>query len=254
MAAATYSVSVIIPVYNGARFLAEAVESIQAQHYDPLEIVVVDDGSTDDSAAVAADLGVCVLRQPNGGPASARNLGIARSSGELIGFLDADDLWTRRKLELAVPLFRADPDLEVVQGLTQETRIVRNANGIALFENFLEPFLSVSLGSALFRRTVFDRIGTLDSDLRFAEDLDWFVRARDLGVSMLFMKEVTQIARRHGDNVTWGKKMQERIFVMIIKRSLDRRRKAGRTGPMPRFTDFVRVFDRHTDVAGRDVS
>jgi len=253
MAAATYSVSVIIPVYNGARFLAEAVESIQAQHYDPLEIVVVDDGSTDDSAAVAADLRVCVLRQPNGGPASARNLGIARSSGELIGFLDADDLWTRRKLELAVPLFRADPDLEVVQGLTQETRIVRNANGIALFENFLEPFLSVSLGSALFRRTVFDRIGTLDSDLRFAEDLDWFIRARALGVPMLFVNSVMQIARRHGDNITWGKNMQEKNFLKILKRSLDRRRQAGLTGPVPRFGDFAEPCGQHPGARGEDL-
>jgi glycosyltransferase involved in cell wall biosynthesis len=250
MPAPSYSVSVIIPVRNGAAFLADAVGSVRAQRYDPLEIVVVDDGSTDDSAAVAAALGARVLRQPNRGPASARNLGIARSSGDLVGFLDADDLWTGCKLALEVPPFRDDPDLEVVQGLTQEARIVRGAEGRASFENFLEPFVSVSLGSALFRRSVFERIGVLDPGLRFAEDLDWFVRARDLGVRMLFVNEVTQIARRHGGNTTWGKKMQEKNFLRILKRSLDRRRRAGLTGPVPRFTDFVRVFDKPADAEG----
>lgn len=239
MPTGSLSVSVIIPVHNGAAFLADAIGSVRAQRYEPLEIVVVDDGSTDDSAAVAGSLGVIVLRQRNQGPASARNLGIAKTSGELIGFLDADDLWTGHKLALEVPPFRRDPALGVVQGLTQEARAVRRYDGTVSFEDFLEPFVSISLGSALFRRSVFDRIGMLDPDLRFAEDLDWFIRARDLGVPMLFVSSVMQIARRHGDNITWGKNMQEKNFLKILKRSLDRRRRTGLAGPVPRFSDFA---------------
>lgn len=256
MSDAPYSVSVIIPAYNSAAFLADAVGSIRAQRYGPLEIIVVDDGSTDDTARVAAGLGadVRVVSQSNRGPASARNLGIARSSGGLIGFLDADDLWTERKLELEVAPFRDDPQLEVVQGLTQEARMVRAADGTSSSENFLEPFISVSLGSALFRRGVFERIGALDPDLRLAEDLDWFVRARDLGVRMIVINEVMQIARRHGGNTTWGKKMQEKNFLKILKRSLDRRRREGITVPMPRFSDFVRIFDSRPGAGGEGTS
>ena len=253
MPSGPHSVSVIIPVHNGAAFLADAVESVRAQRYEPLEIVVVDDGSTDDSAAVAESLGVVVLRQRNQGPAAARNFGIAETSGEMIGFLDADDLWTGQKLALEVPPFRRDPALGVVQGLTQEARAVRRDDGTVSFENFLEPFISTSLGSALFRRGVFERIGTLDPGLRFAEDLDWFIRARDLGVPMLFVNSVMQIARRHGDNITWGKNLQEKNFLKILKRSLDRRRQAGLTGPVPRFGDFAEPCGQHPGARGEDL-
>lgn len=243
MTASPCSVSVVIPAYNGAAFLPDAVASVRAQRYEPMEILVVDDGSTDATSAVAESLGVRVVRQTNQGPAAARNAGIGKTSGALIGFLDADDLWTGDKLAREVQPFRDDPELEVVQGLTQEARLVRGADGAVSYENFLAPFISVSMGSALFRRGAFERIGMLDPSLRFGEDLDWFVRARDLGARMLVINEVVQIARRHGGNTTWGKKMQEKNFLTILKRSLDRRRRAGATGPAPRFSDFVRVFD-----------
>ena len=94
-------VSVITPVHNGARFLAEAVESVERQGYEPLEIIVVDDGSTDDTPRVIAELGdrVLALRQENAGPAAARNRAIAAARGDVLAFCDADDTWPEGKLD-----------------------------------------------------------------------------------------------------------------------------------------------------------
>ncbi|HEX3110532.1 MAG TPA: glycosyltransferase family A protein, partial [Thermoanaerobaculia bacterium] len=101
------SVSVVIPSYNYARYLGEAIDSALGQTLPPLEVIVVDDGSTDDTPAVLAAYGdrIRVLRQKNAGVAVARNSGIAAARGECVAFLDADDVWLPRKLELQIPLF-----------------------------------------------------------------------------------------------------------------------------------------------------
>ncbi|MFC2106017.1 glycosyltransferase family 2 protein, partial [Candidatus Bipolaricaulota bacterium] len=93
-------VSAIIPVFNGERFLVEAIESVLAQDYDPLEIIIIDDGSTDNTPRIAAGYAdrIRYVRQENGGPAAARNAGLLHSHGEAVSFLDADDLWTPGKL------------------------------------------------------------------------------------------------------------------------------------------------------------
>src|SRR5689334_2160139 len=101
------SVSVVIPTYNRAELVGEAIDSVLGQSRPPLEVIVVDDGSTDDTADVVGRYGarVVYLRQPNCGPATARNVGVARARGDLIALLDSDDRWLPRKLELQVPLF-----------------------------------------------------------------------------------------------------------------------------------------------------
>src|SRR5689334_9621809 len=114
-------VSCVVPVYNGERYLAEALDSILAQTHRPLQAIVADDGSTDGTAAVAAAYGdrVLVLRQANAGPAAARNLGLAAARGEYVAFLDADDLWHPRKLERQLARFRARPQLDYCVSLMQ---------------------------------------------------------------------------------------------------------------------------------------
>jgi glycosyltransferase involved in cell wall biosynthesis len=101
-------ISVVIPAYNAARFLPRCLESVFAQTLKPLEVIVVDDGSTDNTAAVAEELGATVLRRPNGGPGAARNAGIQFASGEWIALLDADDLWAAEKLERQAACIRSE--------------------------------------------------------------------------------------------------------------------------------------------------
>ena len=107
-------ISCIVPVYNGERYLGEAIDSILAQTYGPLEIIVVDDGSTDGTAEVVATYGdqVRYLWQPNAGQAAARNHGLSVTQGEFISFLDADDLWHPEKLDRQIARFRTRAELE----------------------------------------------------------------------------------------------------------------------------------------------
>ena len=112
-------ISVIIPVHNGQKFLRESVKSILAQGHDPLEIIVVDDGSTDDTPAVIESLGdrVRTVRlDQNCGPATARNVGIGGARGSVIGFLDVDDLWPPGRLAAMIEPLKADPECSVVKG------------------------------------------------------------------------------------------------------------------------------------------
>jgi glycosyltransferase involved in cell wall biosynthesis len=110
------TVSVIIPAYNYARYVSEAIDSVLAQTYPPLEVIVVDDGSTDDTPNVLAAYGdrIRAIRQVNQGVAAARNTGIAAARGEYVAFIDSDDTWEPRKLELQMARFDAEPDLGLV--------------------------------------------------------------------------------------------------------------------------------------------
>ena len=235
------SVSVIVPVYNGEKYLAEALESIRRQDYRPLEVVIVDDGSTDRTGEIVRgfDLNLRYFRQPNRGPSAARNRGLELARGEIIAFQDADDLWPEGKLALQLPKLVSDPSLGIVSGRVQRIRLAGSAGGEEIFDNFLEPCISYNLGAALFRRSVFDRVGPFDVAMRYSEDVDWLLRAREHGVKMLILKQVSLLYRLHGQNITHGLDVHGIRFMEALKKSADRRRRAG--GPMPwlpLFTDF----------------
>ncbi len=217
------SISVIVPVYNGARFLDRCLESIHRQRYEPLEIVVVDDGSTDETPdAIARLVGQRVrsVRQPNAGPAAARNHGLRIAGGTLIAFLDVDDTWPERKLVAQAAHLRDHPAVEIVQG-----RIREDARA---------PYFNVNLGALLFRRSVFDVTGGFDETLRFGEDVDLLIRAWENGIAKSTTGEVALDYHKHDTNMTNGIDRQ-RIFTTLFKRHLDRRR-AGRAAPPERPT------------------
>ena len=226
-------VSVVIPVFNGERFLREAVESVLAQKYSPLEIIMVDDGSTDGTADVARSLSETVryLHQTNQGPAAARNRGIERAQGSLIAFADADDLWPEDKLALQLPYLMRDPAAEIVMGRIQQ--VLLSETGA---ENFAEPAFSVNLGSAIIRKSVFERVGLFDETMRYSEDVDWFMRAREGGAAIVTIDAVTLLYRQHDQNMTRGKSTSELNVLKALKRSLDRRREStGFASALPTF-------------------
>ncbi len=219
------AVSIIIPVYNGASFLAEAVASLSGQNPPPGEIVVVDDGSTDATAAVAETLGSTIryAYQANQGPAAARNHGLRLAGGRIIGFLDVDDLWQPDGMAALWNRLHEDGELGIVKGLTQVLQSVPGGG----FRPRGGPFLFWNLGGTLFRREVFSSVGPFDEGLRFAEDIDWFLRARDAGVGFEVLDQVTQCHRRHGGNITEGRTPGELNILRVVKASLDRRRDVG---------------------------
>ena len=231
-------VSVVIPVFNGEGFLRDAVQSVLDQKYSPLEIIIVDDGSTDGTATVATSLAepVRYLRQSNEGPAAARNRGIEHARGSLIAFTDADDLWPDGKLELQLPYLINDPTIEIVMGRIQQVLLSATANGQTQSEAIAEPVFSVNLGSAIIRKSVFERIGLFDAATRYSEDVDWFMRAREGGIPITTIDAVTLLYRQHEQNMTRGKSTSELNVLKALKRSLDRRReRSGVASALPTF-------------------
>lgn len=219
-------ISVIIPAYNAATFLAEAIASIQQQAYETLEIIVIDDGSTDGTAEIAKKFNDSIryVYQENGGPAVARNTGLKLANGEIIAFLDADDLWPENNLEVQLAYFERDPSLEVVMGRYQYLLLESTTDGERKFKEFGEPLVAVSSCTGLFKKSVFNRLGYFDVSLRQGEDVDLFMRLREAGIAMAAIEPVTLYYRIHGDNITRNRKKNQSLFLQALKKSLDRRR------------------------------
>ena len=220
-------ISVVIPVHNGARFLAEAIASVLAQEYESLEVIVVDDGSTDDLKSAVAGLPVEVtyLHQSQQGPAAARNSGIRVARGDFVAFLDVDDLWTPGMLHELFGAIVAH-ECDVVAGWTQMAQY-DESTGATTPVGSLEASFPYYIGAGLYRRSVFDTVGMFDHELRYAEDIDWYARLHESGRSVHRLPVVTLVRRRHEGNMTHGKDVVGLGVVRAVKKSRDRRRTLG---------------------------
>ncbi|HRZ77425.1 MAG TPA: glycosyltransferase family 2 protein, partial [Bacteroidales bacterium] len=218
-------ISVIMPVYNGEVFIKEAIANILSQGYPALEIIIVNDGSTDRSEEIilGLDCDVRYFRQENAGPAAARNRGIRDASGEFIAFLDVDDLWPEDNLHYLVSEIQQDPGCLVVHGYAQLLQQDPESGAYGYAGNPGESFPGY-IGAGLYRREAFQRVGLFDTMMRFGEDADWFKRASELEIPLKKLEEVTLYVRRHGGNMTQGKDLVELNALKVFKKSLDRRR------------------------------
>jgi len=243
-------VSCIVPVFNGERYLAEALDSILAQQYEPLEIIVADDGSTDGTPAIARSYGdrVRVVRQPNAGAPAARNLGLRSARGELIAFLDSDDLWHREKLARQVARFVARPELEVSVTHLQTFWIPELREEAERFRDhpLAQPQPGYVTITMLGRRAVFERVGGFNTSLSVGDPMEWFVRAAEHRTVMELLPDALAYRRLHQRNLSWESgasrrmtaTMQEAVL-RVVKESLDRRRSAGATVQRYDFPDAV---------------
>jgi glycosyltransferase involved in cell wall biosynthesis len=221
-------VSCILPAYNAERWLGDALESVLAQTYAPIETIVVDDGSTDGTPGVVARFGerIVGLRQPNAGPAAALNRGMLASSGEYLAFLDADDLWPPRKLDLQMARFRAVPELAACYGLVQNFWVdsVKIEVEALRGHRILDPVPGLVTGTLLARRSTFGRLGPF-VDQRHAYALDWALRLRHGGLLHEVLEEVLLLRRYHERNMSrdGGARSREQVLD-LLKRNLDARR------------------------------
>jgi glycosyltransferase involved in cell wall biosynthesis len=222
-------ISCIIPVYNGEKYLGEAIESILRQSYRPIEIIIADDGSTDGTASIAAGYGkrVRYLRQPNAGTAAARNLGTSAAEGEFVAFLDADDVWPSDKLDRQIERFRARPELDICIAHVQNFWIPEL---IEEEKQFRDHRISKALpgyvtGTLLARRDCFNSVGHFNTAIAHADDTEWFLRASERGTAMELLPDVLLYRRLHYTNLSRVKASNSRDqYLQILKTALDRRR------------------------------
>lgn len=202
------TITVITPVYQGERFLAETLASIRAQTVPATEVIVVDDGSTDASGAIADDLAaqwpaLRVIHRPNGGLPTALNTGIAAATGDLITFIDADDLMVPTRLEQQSRHLAENPGAQVVMGredLMVEEGVVAPAWIRPEDDGTPRPYMM----SMMARRAALDRVGLFDPGFGVSQDLDWMVRARAAGVRVDTLDTVLIRRRMHGENMVYG--------------------------------------------------
>lgn len=219
-------VSVIIPVYNGEHFIKEAIENVLSQKYPTLEIIVVNDGSTDSTDEIIKQLPADIryFSQDNFGPAAARNKGIRDASGEFITFLDADDLWPENNLNIMVDAMLNNPDMDVISGYAQLMEFNNESGRYEYAGNPMESFPHY-IGAAIYRKSAFEKVGLFDHALRFGEDADWFLRGKELELNIKRLEETSLFVRRHGGNMTEGKNLVELNLLKVGKRLVDRRKK-----------------------------
>ncbi|HYM69404.1 MAG TPA: glycosyltransferase [bacterium] len=204
-------VTVIIPAYNAGRFIEDAVRSALDQTYANCEIIVVDDGSTDDTRGRVAALGprVTLVEQANAGPSAARNTGIRRGRGAYVAFLDADDVWLPHKLARAVETLDQDPGTDVVYdwwsfideaGHTRPQVCAPAHEGDVLEPLLMGCFLRPSV--VTIRRTCLDQVGLFDPALSWAEDYDLFLRIAVAGHRFRPVPEALTLARLSDASLT----------------------------------------------------
>lgn len=224
-------VSVIVPVYNGEQYLSEALQSIVAQSYTKIEIIIVDDGSTDNSAKIAQSFSDArYYYQENQGPGKARNFGIVQSRGELIAFLDQDDLWTPNKLAVQVAFMLENPQIDYVFALQKiffdnhnklPPAVLKLWEKEKIYQHAHAAYLPSSL---MTRAAVFKKAGLFDELLINTSDFDWFFRAKDLGIKSCVIPEVLLHKRFHGHNSCYQVQLSRSELLKVIRRSVHRRK------------------------------
>lgn len=218
-------VTVVIPAFNAEAFIAEAIESVLAQDHDSVEVVVVDDGSTDRTAAIASRYSVTCIRQENAGQAAARNTGVAAASGSLVSFLDADDLWMASKLSVEVSYLLAHPGIDYVLVRMQRSLLPGAPWPPGTPASwFTEPQPGTLPSAGLVRRSTLERVGPFDIRFAHGSDTEWQARAADAGVRWTVLPDVLVQYRIHGANSSYDNVGMKREMLELLRESVARKR------------------------------
>jgi len=239
------SIAVITPVRNGITHLRETIECVMAQRYRDLEMIVVNDGSTDGSGELAQSTGFCrVLETPAIGPAGARNAGIRVSKSDLLFFLDADDLLGPTALQTSVEALLGTPDAGFAQGYVQNF-IIRPDGKMNVFTR---PYRYINVGSGVWRRSVFETVGLFDESLRYCEDLDFFMRCWVRDIPKVLLDCLILLYRRHPGNMTRGLRGVDFGTVRAYRKRIERIRRGEYDPGSARRVAWPEYFGRGPDI------
>nr|NQU94563.1 glycosyltransferase family 2 protein [Bacteroidota bacterium] len=219
------SISVIISAYNGENCIANAIQSVINQILQPLEIIVVNDGSTDRTTEVLKTFGkqIKYIYKENTGLPAARNTGLKVARGEYITFLDQDDLYLGNTLQKQLEVFNHYKSLGVALGYSLVSKVSGpfHNDGLSTNTKKVPQFL---LGCALIKKTVFDTVGFFDESLLMGEDLDMFLRIKEANIPFAIHDEVVMVYHRHDNNTTNDKRKAQFYLLMVIKKARERRK------------------------------
>ena len=221
------AVGVVIPVRNGGRTLAAAIQSVCDQRPAPIDIVVIDGGSEDGSASLAATFpGVRVIAQAGRGLAAARNQGLRAVTGEAIAFCDSDDCWTVGALAARLNHLAAEPGCDAVIGLAEKILIDGDAATPQQASRLGRITPGYTPGALMARREAFEAVGQFDESLAIGADSDWFVRLAQSDVRLdvlpaLVLRKGARASSLSADVTTY-----RRELLLVARRFLDRRRRS----------------------------
>jgi glycosyltransferase involved in cell wall biosynthesis len=226
----SFAVSVLIPVFNGQDYIADALTSVTTQSFSDFEVIVVDDGSTDDTAAVIAEFGhpsVRYVRQDRAGAAAARNRAADLAAGRILAFLDADDLWLPAKLERQCAALDAEEGDMIFTRLTEFVSPDLPADEAARVKAHPQELEGIIPSTLVVSRSDFEKVGPFDRDIQVGEFIDWFGRAQEAGLRCHVVPEMLARRRIHRTNLGRGNHGQRQQYAQVLQRMLERRRAAG---------------------------
>lgn len=191
-------ISVIIPYYNGERYISETLESVFRQGYEYLEIIIINDGSPASTLTALEPYQdrVTIIHQSNQGQAAARNTGMRAAHGDLITFLDQDDLWADNRLQTMLPYFTNESGYDFVRGTVDHFRILPNGSR----ESAGAKAQEVLPGVSMYRASVIARVGMFNESMHEGEDFDWNIRLHESGSKGIQIKDLVLLYRRHEKN------------------------------------------------------
>jgi glycosyltransferase involved in cell wall biosynthesis len=218
-------ITVILPVYNGSKYLKDAIDSVLNQTYPNIEILVINDGSTDDSQKIIDSYSnkLQAYKQENQGVANARNFGISKANGEFISFLDQDDYYPLNRFSLLIASYK---DTKQIITLGHTHFIFENEKAKLRWPNLPEnntTFIKL-LGSGIFHKSIFIDKGNFIVDLKSGEDIEWFYRLNQHGIEIQQLNDVVLYYRQHSANVSSDKQRAEGYLLKSLKYILDAKR------------------------------
>lgn len=220
-------ISVIIPVYNSERYIGEAIQSILDQSYTPVEIIVINDGSTDGTREALSQFRASInyIEQQNAGIGATLNRGLEIAAGKYIGFLDSDDLWVKNKIALQLPVLQENQNIGLVFGN------IEHFHSPELDENTKkriycppDPMPGYTKKAMLAKREVFEDVGGFNVNLRVGDFVDWFARAQFAGIQSVMLTQTVSWRRLHENNSKARDPESQIDYARTMRAKLERER------------------------------